>query len=158
MGAMFGSLLSSFPLHWLGRKITLVVAAFLFTIAFSLQGVSYFIELTETIMVARFMCGFAVGLSIPAAQIYVSECSESSIRGALGSSPAVSMALGILLTYAVGIALPWHYLSFFCTAFAVILLVSVVFLPRSPAWLISHGKIDKAKKALEWFRPGQDVQ
>lgn len=158
MGAMIGSLLSSFPLHWAGRKATILLAAVLFAADFILQGCSYYMDVTETIMVARVLCGIGVGLSIPAAPIYVSECSESSIRGTLTSAPAVFMALGILVTYAVGIALPWHYLSFFCAAFPILLFITVLPLPRSPVWLLANDKMEEAKIALKWFRPGQDVK
>ncbi len=51
----------------------------------------------------------------------VSECTESSVRGLLGSLPALFMALGILVTYVVGAALPWNFLAYFCAAAPVLL-------------------------------------
>lgn len=155
---MVGGMVSSFPLHWLGRKYTLLLAAVIYAASFSLQGASYYIKNTEIIMAVRFFSGFAVGLSIPASQLYLSECTESSIRGTLSLAPAVFMALGILMTYAVAIGLPWHYLSFFCTVFPVFLVIAVIFLPRSPMFLMAKGHMEKGRKALQWFRPGQDIE
>ena len=84
----------------------------------------------------------------------VSECVKSDIRGTLGSIPALFMALGTLVTYVVGAILPWHLLSYFCDGFPILLLIGVLVLPESPAWLISKGKFNEAKKSLTWLRKG----
>jgi facilitated trehalose transporter len=68
------------------------------------------------------------------------------------------MALGMLITYIVGALLPWHYLSFFCAAFPVMLLIALFLLPESPVWLMSHGYVDRAAAALEWLRNGRNIK
>jgi MFS transporter, SP family, sugar:H+ symporter len=37
-----------------------------------------------------------------------------------------------------------------------ILAVGMFFIPESPRWLVQHGKVDKARKALRWLRPEAD--
>jgi MFS family permease len=72
LGALCGSLLSSYPLAKLGRKNTLLISAAMFAFAFVLLGSSSMTESVALILVARGMMGGSVGLAIPASQIYVS--------------------------------------------------------------------------------------
>ena len=88
----------------------------------------------------------------------IAETSESHIRGFLGSVPALSMALGIFVTYAVGAVIPWHYLSYFCATFPFALIFLMLLLPRSPTWLLMNNKREEAKRALAWFRGNRSVE
>jgi facilitated trehalose transporter len=74
LGALFGSLLASYPMARFGRKMTLRLSAVLFLFAFLLMGTCKETESMVAILVARGFMGFSVGLSMPAAQIYVSHC------------------------------------------------------------------------------------
>ena len=68
------------------------------------------------------------------------------------------MALGTLLTYVVGAYLPWNLLSYFCSGFPVLLLISVSMMPESPAWLLTHGRDEEAKESLTWLRGNRNVE
>merc|ERR1719412_3461929 len=92
----------------------MILSFVLFVITFVLLGTASIHEFYPLILVSRSLNGVAVGLCIPAAQIYVSECSSPEIRGILGSLPAMFMAVGISLTYLLGAFLPWDYLSYCC--------------------------------------------
>ena len=50
----------------------------------------------------RVIMGTMIGLSLPASQIYIAECSSASMRGAFSSLTALSLAGGILLAYVIG--------------------------------------------------------
>ena len=71
LGALIGGLFSSLPLSHLGRKRTLLISAVMFFLAFIVLGASSEIESYAVILGCRGLMGFAVGLTIPAAQIYV---------------------------------------------------------------------------------------
>lgn len=64
--------MSSYPLSRLGRRRTLLLAALVYVAAFVVLGSSSAHEAMPVILAARALMGLAVGLSIPAAQIYVS--------------------------------------------------------------------------------------
>ena len=68
------------------------------------------------------------------------------------------MALGTLVTYVVGAYLPWHFLSYFCIGFPVVLFLTVLLLPETPTWLMTKGSEDKAQKALQWLRGGRNIR
>ncbi|XP_040565615.1 facilitated trehalose transporter Tret1 isoform X1 [Lepeophtheirus salmonis] len=157
MGAMCGGIMSSFALLYFGRLKTLQISAFLYAIGFGLLGSSFYTSYVEAIMVSRILKGFSLGLCIPAAQIYVTECVDSNVRGTFGSFPAIAMALGIAICYIVGMYLPWHFLSFFCTGVSVFFGVFLIFIPETPQWLLSKRKENEARRSLEWLRGTSDV-
>jgi len=161
LGALCGGLTSGIPLAKLGRKKTLLLAGFVFILGFSGLALSSLIDEAKgiqlaLILVSRMLTGYSTGLSIPGAQIYVSEASEAGVRGALGSLPAVMMALGMLAAYVAGSALHWPFLSASCVFFPLLMLVTVSLLPETPAWLMANQKEDEAEKSLSWLRGGQD--
>lgn len=157
LGALCGGLLSSLPLSRLGRRLTMVISSLLFIFSFLFLGISSLTESLGSIFAARALMGVGVGLTIPSAQIYVAECTESRIRGTLSSMPALFMAAGTLLTYIMGAYLPWHYLSYFCSAFPVLFLLGLSIMPESPSWLLSKNKSELAMKSLTWLRGNRNV-
>ena len=68
------------------------------------------------------------------------------------------MALGTLVTYIVGAYLPWHFLSYFCISFPVILFLTLLPLPETPSWLMTKGQENRARDSLQWLRGGKDVR
>jgi hypothetical protein len=58
------------------------------------------------------------------------------------------MSLGVLITYAFGCFLPWDDLSYFISAFPVLLFLSILPMPKSPAWLLTKKRPDEAREAL----------
>ncbi|CAF2741404.1 TRET1 [Lepeophtheirus salmonis] len=70
---------------------------------------------------------------------------------------AIAMALGIAICYIVGMYLPWHFLSFFCTGVSVFFGVFLIFIPETPQWLLSKRKENEARRSLEWLRGTSDV-
>ena len=68
------------------------------------------------------------------------------------------MSLGTLVTYVVGSYLPWHYLSYFCCAFPVLLFLTITCMPESPSWLVIKDKTEKAKESLAWLRGSENVE
>ena len=100
--AIFGSLLSSLPLQHLGRRGTLLLSGVVFLLGFVLISAASLPSSVPMIIAGRLLCGVGTSLAVPAASVYVAECSEASLRGKLGSLPAVFMAVGCLMGYVVG--------------------------------------------------------
>ena len=61
------------------------------------------------------------------------------------------MAGGILLSYTMGAWLPWNQLAWASAVFPAFLLLVMIPLPESPAWLLSKGHISDAEKSLKWL-------
>lgn len=75
----------------------------------------------------------------------------------LGSLPALFMAGGVLISYVLGTWLPWHQLAAASALFPALLFVALLPLPESPAWLLSHGRVEEAKASLRWLRRTADI-
>ena len=82
----------------------------------------------------------------------IAECTDAKIRGLLGSLPAVFMAFGISYVYLLGAFMPWHILSYLCTAVPLLTFIGILFSPESPAWLVANGKLKEADRASNWLQ------
>ncbi|KAK3919420.1 Facilitated trehalose transporter Tret1 [Frankliniella fusca] len=154
LGAMIGSLAVAPALQHLGRKRSLLLAAPVFVAGWLLIA---FATSSAMLICARVLCGFCAGLVIPCAQVYVSESAHAKTRGMLGSLPALFMAGGVLISYVLGTWLTWRSLALASAAFPALLFLCLLPLPESPAWLLSHGRVDDAKASLRWLKRSADV-
>lgn len=157
IGAIPAALLASFALQCFGRRKTLLFASALYTVTFALLGTGSIHESYWVIIIARALTGAAVGLCMPAAQIYVAECSHHEIRGFLGSFPAFFMAMGVSATYCAGAFLPWNLLSYVCMVVPFLSGLLMIFMPESPVWLARKGYHTEAAKSASWLS-GQQQQ
>ncbi|XP_058117297.1 facilitated trehalose transporter Tret1-2 homolog [Anopheles ziemanni] len=147
-GAFFGSLVA-FPLmHRIGRKYTVLIASPLWAIAWILIATA---TDWRVLFVARMLSGFGAGLSLPAAQVYVSECSDPKIRGVIGSLPALAMSFGILVMYIMGKFFDWRLLAWICCGMACCLFLAVACFPQSPVWLKTRKQYEKAHISAKWL-------
>uniref|UniRef100_N1R067 Putative polyol transporter 1 n=1 Tax=Aegilops tauschii TaxID=37682 RepID=N1R067_AEGTA len=106
--ALIGSFLGARTSDWVGRRVTVVFAAAIFTTGSLLMGfaVNY-----AMLMVGRFVTGIGVGYAIMVAPVYTAEVSPASARGFLTSFTEVFINVGILLGYVSNYAfarLPLH--------------------------------------------------
>jgi len=152
MGAILGSCLSFWTMNYLGRKYSIIMSGIIFFLSFLLIGLASILASVEIILTGRALSGVGVGLAVPSAAIYVAECSSPSLRGTLSSLPAFFLALGVLIGYVFGIFLPWHHLAYFCCTPAVLLVISMMFLPKTPTYLTRRGNAELAARSLAWLR------
>lgn len=61
------------------------------------------------------------------------------------------MSLGILISYILGKFFPWTVLAWFSCSIGGIMFIAVVFLPESPVWLKTKGRIEDARKSAKWL-------
>ncbi|EDS41795.1 sugar transporter [Culex quinquefasciatus] len=147
-GAFFGSLVA-FPLmHKIGRKYTVMLTSPVWVTSWILIATA---DHWKVLLMARMLSGFGAGLTLPSAQIYVSECSDPKIRGVIGSLPSLSMSAGILVMYVLGKYLEWRILAWVCCGIACFLFVAVICFPQSPVWLKTKKRYEKAHNSAKWL-------
>jgi len=100
----------------------------------------------------RLLTGFSGGAFVMTAPAYTAETAEPSIRGALSSLMQLSVTAGILLIAVIGCDISWQALSWICLVFPCVLVVWIFFMPRSPAFLVSKGKLKEARESLVFLR------
>lgn len=163
--SLIGSVLSTFvagpAADWLGRKAVLLVAASCYIIGALIDGWSP----NVTILIpGRAILGFSVGLIATIAPLFIAECSPSEIRGQLATLPQLMGIIGMLTAYGAVFLLSlsddpsWRSMLGLALAPAAVYLgLGILFLPESPRWLVSKGRMKEARQVLVNLRGTEDV-
>ena len=103
--------------------------------------------------------GFSGVTYLLVSSIYISECSESDIRGAFGNFMPMMICLGVLLVNGIGSLVHWMVLTSICIIFPALTLLLMPFMPESPVYLLSKHREEEAVKSLQRLRgPQHDTQ
>lgn len=160
-GTVVGAIFGGFPTNAFGRKKTLLAIGALYFI--SAIG-SALVDDPYIFAAFRFIGGLGVGASTIAAPAYVSEIAPQKDRGRLVSLYQFNIVLGILIAFLSNYLLrntgaePWRWMLGVEAIPAFIYILFVLSIPESPRWLISKGKIEKAKATLQIINPNINIQ
>ena len=160
-GTVVGAIFGGIPTNKYGRKNTLLIIGVLYFV--SAIG-SAFANDPITFAVFRFLGGLGVGASTIAAPAFVSEIAPANQRGKLVSLYQFNIVLGILIAFLSNYLLrntgaePWRWMVGIEAVPAFLYLVFVFFIPRSPRWLVSKGRLAEAEKVLAIIDPGIDTK
>ncbi|XP_075168193.1 solute carrier family member pippin [Haematobia irritans] len=144
-----GSFISGPMADYLGRRSTLLVSVIPVFLGWSILALS---QSYPMLLVGRLLCGFATGILGGPAQVYIAETAEPNLRGLLIGAPFVSYSIGILIVYALGSSMHWRAVAWCGNVLPALAALAIFFIPESPAWLLRHGKLEKAHKALKFLR------
>lgn len=154
IGAIPGAFLGSILGDYLGRKKSIIAIAFPYLISQLLLGFGTNIY---HLFAARLIGGMAVGATYALVPMYLSEISTASIRGILGSSVGMSLNIGILIQYLIGLYNPYALTGKICAIFPVIFFLMMFGLPESPYYLLLIDDQEGARKALKQLRGTTNV-
>ena len=149
-GAAVGALGASVISNALGRKRSLLLSGLLFLIGALVACMS---KNAEAFIVARVLLGLAVGIVSFVVPLYLSEVSPQHIRGTVLASFQLMVTIGILVAYLINLAFShsgnWEWMLGITAIPAALMLLSMLFLPESPRWMVSRGAMDAAKATLK---------
>ena len=160
-GTVVGAIFGGIPTNKLGRKNTLIIIGALYFV--SALG-SALVDDPISFAVFRFLGGLGVGASTIAAPAFVSEIAPPEQRGKLVSLYQFNIVLGILIAFLSNYLLqnageePWRWMVGVEAIPAFIYVIFVLFIPRSPRWLVSRGRLEEAEKVLAIINPGIDIK
>jgi predicted MFS family arabinose efflux permease len=106
----------------------------------------------------RFVNGFSVGLFSLLVPMYMSEIAPTSLRGLMGTCHAFGITVGITIAIALGLPIAdnlewWRYVAAMSTAPVIVLFIGFIFyIPESPRWLLTQGRVPHALDALKRLR------
>ncbi|MCL6217706.1 sugar porter family MFS transporter [Zunongwangia pacifica] len=158
-GTVVGAIFGGIPTNKWGRKNTLFIIGILYFVSALGSGL---VNDPISFAVFRFLGGLGVGASTIAAPAYVSEISPAHKRGKLVSLYQFNIVLGILIAFLSNYLLrntgaqPWRWMIGIEALPALLYILFVLFIPRSPRWLISKGRIEEAEKVLSTINPHLD--
>lgn len=146
---------------WLGRRPMLIVSSVLYFIS---GLVMLWSPNVYVLLLARLLDGFGIGLAVTLAPVYISETAPPEIRGQLNTLPQFTGSGGMFLSYCMvfGLSLTtspsWRMmLGILSIPSFLYFLLAVFYLPESPRWLVSKGKMTQAEKVLQRLRGREDV-
>ncbi|KAL5204447.1 hypothetical protein ABZP36_009318 [Zizania latifolia] len=160
-GAIAITIFSGSLLDWLGRRAALIYSSLLLISGGLLMAWSPNIYI---LLLARVIVGSGSGLVFTCVPIYISETSPPNMRGSLGTMPQFMFFVGIIFSYCLIFWMTlmpssnWRIMIGAIFAPSLVYFALLVFyLPESPRWLVSDGKISEARISLQWLRGKDDV-
>ena len=166
VGSICGVLAAGTLSDYLGRKLTMLISAALFSI--SAIGCALCGSF-EALVAFRIIGGVGIGVVSIVSPIYISEVSPARIRGALVSLYQLAVTAGFLLAYMANWGIDsnvnteitsdslwyrmfnteaWRGMLGSETLPALLFFFIIFFIPESPRWLITKGRISKASAVL----------
>jgi len=166
LGCIIGAVGTGFVADKLGRKIPLIISAILFTIASVGTGA---INSLSLFVFYRLIGGIGIGVASTLSPVYIAEISPTAYRGRLVSINQLTIVVGILGAQIINyfIAEPvsvnatstvlfnswncqegWRWMFWACAVPAGLFFLLMFFLPESPRFLVSVGRIQEAETIL----------
>lgn len=159
VGCIIGTLFTGYFTDRFGRKLPLILAAFIFTVSSVLMGWagSY-----DMLIVWRIIAGIGVGAASMLSPLYIAEISPSAVRGRMVSINQLAVVIGILLAYTSNYLLVdatdnWRWMFASGALPAIVFFGCVFMVPESPRWLVSKGMLDRARTILSRLNDGQEA-
>ena len=165
IGSICGVLVAGSLSDYLGRKLTMLISAALFSIsAIGCAVCGSF----DGLVAYRIIGGVGIGIVSIVSPIYISEVSPAKIRGTLVSLYQLAVTVGFLLAYLANWVIDvngdpsvtgdlwtniwnsemWRGMLGSETLPALLFFCIIFFIPESPKWLIVNGKMEKASAVL----------
>ena len=168
VGSIVGVLFAGILSDKLGRKLTMVISAVLFST--SALGCALSADFTQ-LVIYRIIGGVGIGVVSIVSPLYISEVAVAQYRGRLVSLYQLAVTVGFLGAYLVNYQLlawaesgtqlsvdwlnkifiteVWRGMLGMETLPALLFFIIIFFIPESPRWLIVRGKELKAVNILE---------
>lgn len=132
----------------LGRRLSLIIGCFVFTLGALLMAIA---DSYETLLVGRMVVGYAVGISSSTVPQYIAELAPPARRGVLVSINNAAIVTGQVCASLVDGALSnmhdgWRLMLGLGGVPSLVMLAGLTILPESPRWLVTKGRMDAAKR------------
>ena len=153
-GTIIGAMSAGIPGQRLGGRETLRILAFFYVI--SAIGCA-FAWSWPSLVVFRFIGGLGIGGSSVLGPVYIAELAPAKWRGRLVGLFQINIVIGILLAYfsnyciaSAGFGLAeWRWMFGVAGIPALLFLILLFGIPRSPRWLATQNRAEEARGVLE---------
>uniref|UniRef100_A0A8C8DI31 Solute carrier family 2 member 13b n=1 Tax=Oryzias sinensis TaxID=183150 RepID=A0A8C8DI31_9TELE len=159
--AAVSALAGGFLNGWLGRRICILLASFIFSVG----GVTLALAPDKVVLlVGRIIVGLGIGIASMTVPVYIAEVSPPHLRGQLVTVNALFITGGQFIASMVDGAFSylsedgWRYMLGLSVLPAVLQFLGFIFLPESPRWLLQKGQNQEALHVLRWIRGDQNVE
>jgi SP family myo-inositol transporter-like MFS transporter 13 len=149
--ALIASPFSGLLADGLGRKRVILVADALFIVGAVWQAFS---STVWGMILGRSIIGLAVGSASFVVPLYISEVSPAMWRGRLVTVSTLFITAGQVVAYLVGWGLSkspggWRWMVGLGAVPAALQLLTLLFMPETPRWLVKAEKVEQARRVLK---------
>lgn len=147
VGVAVGSIAPLFLMDKIGRKWTMIVAAFPKLISWALLALG---QSVEALYLGRFLAGIGCGISYSVTPMYIGEITSKRTRGPLSAMMAVLINIGMLSIYAIGLWCTRPTTAYIAVTVLVVFLLTFIWLPESSVYLTKKNRLASAERTLKW--------
>ena len=152
-GTVIGAMTAGYPGQRIGRRDSLRLMAVFYVL--SALGCAFAWN-WGSLLAFRIIGGLGIGGSSVLAPMYIAELSPAKWRGRLVGFFQVNIVVGILVAYLSNFligrmnfgAAEWRWMLGIAGLPAVLFLIMLFFIPRSPRWLVMKGRMAEALEVL----------
>lgn len=70
----------------------------------------------------------------------------------LAATGTTCVITGIFVQFVLGAFLTWRTVALMCSCLPIFTIVVLCFVPESPYWLLTKGRVDESRDSLSWLR------
>ncbi|AWI10105.1 sugar porter family MFS transporter [Ereboglobus luteus] len=166
IGCLVGVMVAGMLSDRFGRKRLLMTAA----LTFAITSIGNALAPNFTLFIIwRMLGGVAIGLASNLSPLYIAEVAPAHLRGRLVSVNQLTIVIGILLAQFINWFLVrnlpegatnewivnswfgqqgWRWMFGLTAVPSVLFIIGMFFVPESPRWLVTKGRVDDAAKIL----------
>lgn len=149
VGEILGALAGGTIANRFGRKPTMVAVALTFALFSLLAGIA---PSLAVLIVARFLLGLTIGVSVVVVPVFVAESAPTHARGAFLVMYQVATVSGIIFGYLAAMALAptenWRWMLGLAALPGAVITVVLLRLPDTARWYVMKGRVDEARSTL----------
>jgi SP family myo-inositol transporter-like MFS transporter 13 len=139
-----------------GRKKTIIVASFVFTVGGILMGIAFNYSI---LLIGRLTIGVGIGLSSLTSPMYIAEVAAPAMRGTLVTINLFMVCFGQFFAGMLDGILDqidpengWRLMLGLAAVPSLVMFIGFQYLPESPRWLAMNGHNDEARVVLRSVR------
>ncbi|WAA65618.1 sugar porter family MFS transporter [Microbacterium oxydans] len=149
VGEILGAVLGGSLANRVGRKPAMVLVAAAFALFSLLSGLA---PTLLVLVVARFLLGVTIGVSVVVVPVFVAESAPTRSRGAFLVMYQVATVVGIILGYLIAMALAptesWRWMLGLAAVPGIIITGVLLRLPDTAHWYLMKGRVADARRTL----------
>jgi sugar porter (SP) family MFS transporter len=159
IGQIPGALGAGALANAIGRKRSVLLVLVAYAVFALLGALSVSLPM---LLVARFLVGVAIGVSVVVVPVFVAESAPAAVRGSLLTAYQLTIVTGLIVGYLTGYLLAgthsWRWMLGLAVAPAMLLLPLLIRMPDTARWYLLKGRVDDARAALLRVEPSANVE